>query len=129
MRENSVFLRYSRHIVQGSQRMQKPAFFWGFCTIFRKKWEKTVFFHVFRDTLYELVPKKCKNSVIWAFCMMFRKRCEKTVFIHVFRDTLSSSQKMWKTPFLSVLHDVHRKVWENSVFSRFSRHRVKFAKF
>ena len=39
---------------------KKQRFFLAFCTISCKKCEKTVFFHVFRDTLYK-VRKKCEK--------------------------------------------------------------------
>ena len=88
VRENSVFSRFSRHFVQSSQNMRKNIFF-AFCTMSCKKCEKTAFFHVFRDTLYEF------------------------------------AENVKKQRFLSFLDDVPQKVWENSVFSRFSKHFVQ----
>ena len=57
---------------------KKKHSFWALSTTSRNKCEKTVFFHVFCDTLYK-VRIKCKNNVFWAFCTTFLKTCEKTV--------------------------------------------------
>ena len=62
--QNSVLSRFSRHFVQCSQKMRKISVFWAFYATFRKKCEKTVFFHVFRDTLC-IVSKKCEKTAFF----------------------------------------------------------------
>ena len=91
------FSRFSRRFVQSSQKMRKNGVFWAFCAKFRQKYEKTAFFHVFRDTLY-IVRRKCENqrflsflrdvpqkvwenSFFWDTLNKVRKKCEKTTFL------------------------------------------------
>ena len=101
--------------------------FWAFCSTFLKKCEKTVFFHVFRDTLYK-VRKKCEKTALFE---LFARRSSKSVrkqCFFPFFETLcfaKSVRKQCFSHFFRFLRDVHQKVWENSVFSRFSRHFVQ----
>ena len=67
--ENNVLSRFSRHFVQSSQKMRKISVFWAFCSMFRKKCEKTVFFfHVFRDNLNK-VRKICEKQRFLSFLL------------------------------------------------------------
>ena len=57
----------------------KNSAFWAFCATFIKKCEKTVFFHVFRDTLYKVRQKCGKNAFFELFApssaKSVRKQC------------------------------------------------------
>ena len=121
MWENSVFSRFSRQFVQSSQRMRKKSVFWAFCATFLKKCKKTVFFDVFRDTLYK-VRKTCEKTTFFVLfarrlskcvrkqCFFFTffetlcmykvlKKCEKTAFFELF--ALSFAKSMRKQRFFT----------------------------
>ena len=73
--------------------MRKKSVFWAFYSTFHKKFEETVYFHVFRNTLC-IVSKKCEKT---AFFRLFlrdvpQKVWENSVF-HVFWDSLSKFAK------------------------------------
>ena len=129
-----------------------------------EKCEKTVYFHVFRDTLYK-VRNKCGNNLVFFNILhdVHQKVKENSVFSRFSRPIVQSSQKIAKNSvfcafarwssksvrkqciftcfetlcskfainveitsfFFNILHDVHQKVKENSVFSRVSRHFVQ----
>ena len=99
----------------------KKSVFRAFSATFRNKCEKTVHvFHVFRDTLYKVRKKTA------FFVRRSAKSVRKQCFFHVFRDTLYKiRKKAIKQRILSFLRDVSQKVWENSVFSHFSRYFVQ----
>ena len=107
--ENSVFYRFPKHFVQNSQKKRKTAFLELFARRSSKRVRIQCFFTFF-ETLCTKFAKYAKNRVFWAFCAKFRQQCEKTAFFHV---------------FLNFLRDVLQNVWENSVFSRFSRQFVQ----
>ena len=88
-----------------------------------KKCEKTVFFHVFRDTLHK-VRKNCEKTAFFElFARCPAKSVRKQCFFTFFETLCTKFAKIAKKQrFLSFLHDVLQKVLENSVFSRFSRH-------
>ena len=88
------------------------------------------FFYVFRDTLYK-VRKICEKTAFFlAFCTMSCKKCEKTAFFSRFsRHFVWIRRKCEKTAFFELFGRRPAKVWENGVFSRFSKTLcTKFAK-
>ena len=89
------FSRFSRHFVQSLHIMRKQSFLLFFSySMFFKKREKTVFFHVIRDTSYE-VRKMCEKTAFFElFARSPCKNCQKKVFLfHVFQDTLYKFRK------------------------------------
>ena len=117
----SRFLRDTLYKVR--KKSERTAFF---CAMLCKKYDKTVFFHVFRDTLC-IVSKKCEKQRFLSFLFdVPKKSVRKQCFFHVFRDTLNKVRKKCeKQRFLSFLLDVPQKVWGNSVFSRLLGHFVQ----
>ena len=101
--ESSVFSRFSRHFVRSSQQMRKTAFFENLAWCPAKSVRKECFLTFFETLCTKFAKKKtaCRKTAF--FLYKVRKKCEKTAFF-------------------SFLHDVLQKMWENSVFSRFSRH-------
>ena len=87
--KNSVF--FARRYAKSMTKQCSFTFFKTLCTMFaeneknqriltfyatfHKKWEKTVFFHVFRDTLC-IVSKKCEKT---AFFELFARRSTKSL--------------------------------------------------
>ena len=164
-----LFSLFSRHFEQSSQKMRKTAFFELFALIkFRQKCEKfaknakkqrflsflrdvpqkvweTVFFHVFRDTLYKLRIICEKTSVFWAFCATILKKCEKQCFFTFFETVCTKFAKnAKKTAYLSfcatflnkcekrvfhvfrdALYKVHKKREKTAFFELFA---LSFAK-
>ena len=108
--------------------MWKNLVFWAFCTMFIKKWEKTLFFSRFSRHIVRISSQKMQKTALfelfaWCFVKGVRKQCFFTFFETLCTKFRKKSGK--NSVFLSVLHDVHQKVWENSVFSCFSRHFVQ----
>ena len=67
-----------------------------------------------------------KTAFFELFARCPAKSVRKQCFFHVFRNTLYKvSKKCEKQRFWSFLGDVPQKVWENSIFRRFTRHSVK----
>ena len=121
--EKTVFFsRFLRYFVQSSQKRRKISVFCAFSATF----EKTVFFHVFQDTLYKVRRKWAKSAFFEHFLRRSQKKCEETVFFHVFRDTL---KKVWKNAINIVFWafcSMFRKKCEKTLFfSRFSKHFVQ----
>ena len=128
----SVLSRFSRQFVQSLQKISKNSVFWTFYATFRQKCKKTVFFHVFRDTLYKVRDKSLKtefflrdvmqrvweNNVLSPFSRHFVQSSQKMRKISVFCATLC--KKCEKTVFFSrfLRHFVQssQKKWKNSVF-------------
>ena len=169
VRKQCFFLTFFETLcTKFAKNAKKQRFLSFLCDVYQKVWENSVFFHVFRDTLYKVrknvkkqrffelfensvfsrrSSKSVRKSVFsrfsrhfvqsshkmrkkkTAFFELFERRSAKNArkkFFLVFRDTLCKvSNEMQKQRFLSFLHDVPQKVWENSVFSRFSRHFVQ----
>ena len=96
--------------------MLKNSVFWAFCTNSHKKCVKTVFFHVFRDTLYK-VRKNAKNSVFSNFLHVVpQKVWENSVFSRFSRHFEQSSQKMRKKTFFWAFCMTSQKKCEKTVF-------------
>ena len=74
--------------------MRKNSVFWAFYSTFHKKFEETVYFHVFRNTLC-IVSKKCEKTAF--FSAFFARRSAKSVrkqcFFTSFGTLCQSSQK------------------------------------
>ena len=146
----SVLSRFSRQFVQSSQKIRKMSVFWVFFKTFPKKCEKTVFFHVFRDTLYKVhikykktaffelfarrfaksVRKQCFFTSFWTLCQSSQKKrffcatlCKKCECSFTFFKTLCTkfAEKEKNQRFLCFFCNFR----ENSVLSRFSRHFVQ----
>ena len=123
---NSVFSRYLRHLnlLKVSQKLRKTAFFKLSARCSPKSVWKQCFFHVFRDTLYK-VRKKCWKTVF--FFELFARRSPKSVkkqcsFTFFETHCTKFAKYAEKERFLSFLRDIQQKLWENSVFFKFSRH-------
>ena len=116
--ETVFFSRFSRHFEQNLPKMQKRRYWSILHDVPQKLWESSV---LSRSSWYFV-----QSSHIWQenkqrfliICTMFCKKYEKQCLI-LFRNTL------YKFFFFSFLHDVPRKVRENSVFSRFLWHFVQ----
>ena len=107
--------------------MRKTAFFEHFARCPAKSVRKHCFFHVFRDTLYNVRLKFEKNDVFWAYARLSTKSCcVKSVFTRFLRHFVRFCKKCDKQRSLIVLRDVPQKLWEKWVFfSLFSRHYIQ----
>ena len=115
--DDSIFSRFSRHFVQSSQKMRKTAFFEHFARCPAKSVRKHCFFHVIRDTLYNVRLKFEKNDVFWAYARLSTKSfCVKSVFTRFLRHFVRFCKKCDKQRSLIVLRDVPQKLWEKWVF-------------
>ena len=111
--------------------MRKNSVFWAFCATFPKKCEKTVFFNVFRDTLYK-VCKKCKKRRFLSFLRdVPQKVWGNSVFSRYLRhlNLLKVSQKLRKTAFFELSARCSSKsVWKQCFFTFFETLFTKFSK-
>ena len=123
--------------------MRKNSVFGVFCTMSCKKCDKTVFFHVFRNTLWKF-RKKCEKQrflsflhnvlqKVWWNCVFHvfrdtlykgRKKCEKIAFFELFA-RCTRFAKMRKTAFFERFARCPAKSVRKQCFSRFSRHLVQ----
>ena len=128
-----LFARFSRQcLYKVRKKCEKHGFLSFLQDVPQEVWEILVFFHFFQDILYKVRKKMRKNSVFWAFCTTSHlKSMRKQCFFETLCTKFAKNSK--KQRFLSFLHDVPQKVWENSVFFTFfealcSQKLRKFAK-
>ena len=124
--EKTVFYNVFLSTLFEVRKKCKNFFFWAFCGCSKKSARKQCFLKVFRNTLCKVCMNAKKNSAFGAFCATFRKKCEKSVFFTFFETLCTKPVKSAKQQrFLSFLRDVPQKVWDNNVFSCFSRQFVQ----
>ena len=108
--------------------MRKNSGFWAFCAIFSKNCGKTVFFHVFRDTLNK-GRKKCEKQRFLSFLRdVPQKVWEISVFSRFLRHFLQSSAKnAKKMAFFEILVRRSQKSMTKRCFFTFSKNSVFWA--
>ena len=115
VRGNSFFHVFRDTSYKVRKNANKQRFF-NFLHDIKKSVRKQCFFYVFRDISYK-VQKMRKNSVFWAFARCPTKIRENSVF-HVF-EFAKFAKTAKNSVFWAFCTMSHKKVRENSVFSRF----------
>ena len=140
MRKNSVFLSFCATFLKECEKQCFFTFFETLCTKFAKNAKNSVFelfarrsskcvrnsvFSRFSSHFVQSSQKMRKNSVLKLFARRSWKSVRKQCFFTFFETLYIKFAMRKKQRFLSFLREVPQKVWENSVFSRFSRHFVQ----